>query len=163
MVSQEEYEYSAFKCAFCKALNPAKKLRPIAPRLPLPSKAPEEAISNKPIESQIQSATTNVSDKDSGNVRTITRQRTIIVIFYWIFILGSETEPISNVIESKNSNETKPSIESDDTEIEQSTVQDQQSVEPSSHPTPHPPPQSTVDSEAIVKPVEKSDSDKKNE
>lgn len=67
MVSQEEYEYSAFKCAFCKALNPAKKLRPIAPRLPLQSKASEEAISSKSIQSQIQSATTNVSEKDSGN------------------------------------------------------------------------------------------------
>lgn len=42
MVSQEEYEYSVFKCAFCKALNPARKLRPIAPRLPLPSKVHEE-------------------------------------------------------------------------------------------------------------------------
>lgn len=69
MVSQEEYEYSAFKCAFCKALNPAKKLRPIAPRLPLPSKAPEEAISSKSIQSQIQSTTTNISDRDSGNLK----------------------------------------------------------------------------------------------
>lgn len=33
MVSQEEYDYAAFKCAFCKILNPAKKLRPIAPRI----------------------------------------------------------------------------------------------------------------------------------
>lgn len=33
MVSEEEYEYAVFKCAFCKTLNPAKKLRPIAPRI----------------------------------------------------------------------------------------------------------------------------------
>uniref|UniRef100_A0A182W7F9 Endoplasmic reticulum junction formation protein lunapark n=1 Tax=Anopheles minimus TaxID=112268 RepID=A0A182W7F9_9DIPT len=34
MVLMEEYEYTAFRCAFCNALNPAKKQRPIAPRLP---------------------------------------------------------------------------------------------------------------------------------
>lgn len=33
MVSQEEYEYASFKCAFCKTMNPARKLRPIAPRI----------------------------------------------------------------------------------------------------------------------------------
>lgn len=33
MVSEEEYEYAAFKCAFCKTLNSAKKLRPVAPRI----------------------------------------------------------------------------------------------------------------------------------
>lgn len=33
MALQEEYEYAAFRCAFCNFFNPAKKLRPIAPRL----------------------------------------------------------------------------------------------------------------------------------
>lgn len=67
MVSQEEYEYSAFKCAFCKALNPAKKIRPIAPRLVLPEKMTSEA-SNKPQPSQSQepSSSAAVTDKDSG-------------------------------------------------------------------------------------------------
>lgn len=34
MALQEEYEYAAFRCAFCNFFNPAKKLRPLAPRLP---------------------------------------------------------------------------------------------------------------------------------
>ncbi|XP_058815385.1 endoplasmic reticulum junction formation protein lunapark-B isoform X2 [Topomyia yanbarensis] len=34
MALQEEYEYTAFRCAFCGAINPAKKQRPVAPRLP---------------------------------------------------------------------------------------------------------------------------------
>lgn len=34
MALQEEYEYAAFRCAFCGAFNPAKKQRPLAPRLP---------------------------------------------------------------------------------------------------------------------------------
>lgn len=70
MVSQEEYEYSAFKCAFCKALNPAKKIRPIAPRLVLPEKPTTGETSNKPQPSQSQqpSSSAPVTDKDSGNL-----------------------------------------------------------------------------------------------
>ncbi|XP_055641337.1 endoplasmic reticulum junction formation protein lunapark-B [Toxorhynchites rutilus septentrionalis] len=34
MALQEEYEFAAFRCAFCGAFNPAKKLRPMAPKLP---------------------------------------------------------------------------------------------------------------------------------
>lgn len=34
MALQEEYEYAAFRCAFCAAYNPAKKQRPQAPKLP---------------------------------------------------------------------------------------------------------------------------------
>lgn len=34
MALQEEYEYAAFRCAFCGAFNPSKKQRPQAPRLP---------------------------------------------------------------------------------------------------------------------------------
>lgn len=33
MATLEDYEYSAFRCAFCKVLNPAKKIRPKAPAI----------------------------------------------------------------------------------------------------------------------------------
>lgn len=35
MALQEEYEFAAFRCAFCNFFNPAKKCRPSAPRLPI--------------------------------------------------------------------------------------------------------------------------------
>ncbi|XP_058058573.1 endoplasmic reticulum junction formation protein lunapark-B [Anopheles bellator] len=35
MALKEEYEYTAFRCAFCGTFNPAKKQRPMAPRLSL--------------------------------------------------------------------------------------------------------------------------------
>lgn len=35
MALQEEYEFAAFRCAFCNFFNPAKKCRPTAPRLPI--------------------------------------------------------------------------------------------------------------------------------
>lgn len=69
MVSQEEYEYSAFKCAFCQALNKAKKIRPIAPRLALPEKNSTSETVNKPQPSRLQLpnvASVPVTDKDSG-------------------------------------------------------------------------------------------------
>lgn len=57
MVSLEDYEYSAFRCAFCKVLNPAKKIRPKAP-----------ALSIENIGSTIRSSSsTSSSDKDSGS------------------------------------------------------------------------------------------------
>ncbi|XP_011660728.1 endoplasmic reticulum junction formation protein lunapark-B-like isoform X2 [Strongylocentrotus purpuratus] len=34
MALQEEYEYLAFRCAYCKTFNPSKKVRPNAPKLP---------------------------------------------------------------------------------------------------------------------------------
>ncbi|XP_051786646.1 endoplasmic reticulum junction formation protein lunapark-A isoform X2 [Erpetoichthys calabaricus] len=34
MALKEEYEYIAFRCAYCFFLNPARKMRPQAPRLP---------------------------------------------------------------------------------------------------------------------------------
>ncbi|XP_017867219.1 PREDICTED: protein lunapark-A isoform X1 [Drosophila arizonae] len=35
MLPMEEYEYTTFHCAFCGVLNPARKERPVAPRLSL--------------------------------------------------------------------------------------------------------------------------------
>lgn len=58
MVSQEQYEYTSFRCAFCQTLNPAKKLRPLAPKLP-----------NEKINSniQLQKLSSSSSSSDEGN------------------------------------------------------------------------------------------------
>lgn len=76
MVSQEEYEYSAFKCAFCKALNPAKKIRPIAPRLAIPEKSatePSKSSNQQPQQPQPNQSpkprtAAPAADKDSSNL-----------------------------------------------------------------------------------------------
>ncbi|EDW02726.1 endoplasmic reticulum junction formation protein lunapark-A [Drosophila grimshawi] len=41
MLPVEEYEYTTFVCAFCGVLNPARKERPVAPRLSLEAAQPE--------------------------------------------------------------------------------------------------------------------------
>jgi len=40
MALKEEFEYIQFHCAYCQFLNPAKRRRPIAPRLPIDSSNP---------------------------------------------------------------------------------------------------------------------------
>lgn len=56
MVVKEEYEYAAFKCAYCNAFNPSKKVRPTAPRL-------TSQIETAAIKSD---SSTSSSEKDSG-------------------------------------------------------------------------------------------------
>lgn len=72
MVSEEEYEYSAFICAFCRKLNPAKKIRPKAPQLALPEKSSTGETGNKPQPSRLQlpSSSVPVTEKDSGKVKS---------------------------------------------------------------------------------------------
>lgn len=58
MAPQEDYEYAAFRCAFCGAFNAAKKQRPAAPRLPF-----EQAQLDKLAEQQRRSSE-SVSDSE---------------------------------------------------------------------------------------------------
>ncbi|XP_070143485.1 endoplasmic reticulum junction formation protein lunapark-A-like isoform X2 [Drosophila kikkawai] len=57
MLPKEEYEYASFRCAFCSALNQARKERPVAPRLSL--EAPTPTKRNESSESES-------SDDESG-------------------------------------------------------------------------------------------------
>lgn len=59
MALQEEYEYAAFKCAFCNALNPSRKQRPVAPRL---EGTPERRITERRL-----SSSTSEEEKISGS------------------------------------------------------------------------------------------------
>lgn len=69
MALQEEYEYAAFRCAFCNFLNPAKKLRPVAPRI-------QSNSSGSPIPIKIQRPSASSSDSsDSGKNVLITYQQ----------------------------------------------------------------------------------------
>ena len=58
MALQEEYEYSAFRCAFCNFFNPAKKLRPLPPKL-------QAELASK-ISFTLQNPSSSSSDSDLG-------------------------------------------------------------------------------------------------
>lgn len=59
MALKDDFDYTTFRCAFCNALNPARKARPIAPRLP------EQHFSSLKRDSTSSSSTP--SDVDSEN------------------------------------------------------------------------------------------------
>ncbi|XP_030387051.1 endoplasmic reticulum junction formation protein lunapark-A [Scaptodrosophila lebanonensis] len=63
MLPKEEYEYTTFRCAFCEELNPARKERPVAPRLAL-QQLPETP--NTPLSARNESSDSGSSaDEDS--------------------------------------------------------------------------------------------------
>ncbi|XP_034478834.1 endoplasmic reticulum junction formation protein lunapark-B [Drosophila innubila] len=59
MLPMEDYEYTTFHCAFCGTLNPARKERPVAPRLSLEARNTET-----PQSSQLRN---DSSDSDSSD------------------------------------------------------------------------------------------------
>lgn len=65
MALQEEYEYAAFRCAFCGAFNAAKKQRPLAPKLPF-----EQAQLDKLKEQHASSSSLAESERSSSEETT---------------------------------------------------------------------------------------------
>ncbi|XP_037542899.1 endoplasmic reticulum junction formation protein lunapark-A [Nematolebias whitei] len=71
MALKEEFEYIAFRCAYCYCLNPARKTRPQAPRLPeanemkMPSEVPLPSSPNVG-EDQCVSGKTKLADVPLG-------------------------------------------------------------------------------------------------
>ena len=71
MALQEEYEYATFRCAFCGALNPAKKQRPAGPKLPfeqVPIKQVEKKVSSSSESQSSSSSSPQESDKENGEL-----------------------------------------------------------------------------------------------
>ncbi|XP_067116166.1 endoplasmic reticulum junction formation protein lunapark-A isoform X1 [Osmerus mordax] len=59
MALKEEFEYVAFRCAYCYFLNPARKIRPQAPRLP-------EISAERKLSSEAPASTPPATDADDG-------------------------------------------------------------------------------------------------
>ncbi|NXN05779.1 LNP protein, partial [Sylvia borin] len=71
MALKEEFEYIAFRCAYCFFLNPARKTRPQAPRLPDFSfekkQATELPSESEPLEPRERKAQETEETKESGD------------------------------------------------------------------------------------------------
>uniref|UniRef100_A0A672NSW4 Endoplasmic reticulum junction formation protein lunapark n=1 Tax=Sinocyclocheilus grahami TaxID=75366 RepID=A0A672NSW4_SINGR len=63
MALKEEFEYAAFRCAYCYFMNPARKTRPQAPRLPEFSF--EHRLCSESPETQSSAATETPEDSDA--------------------------------------------------------------------------------------------------
>ncbi|KAH8321304.1 hypothetical protein KR074_001103, partial [Drosophila pseudoananassae] len=68
MLHKEEYEYTTFRCAFCNVLNPARKKRPVAPRLSLEAPTPASTKRNDSSESE---SSDDDSDKEPSARRAL--------------------------------------------------------------------------------------------
>lgn len=69
MALKEEFEYVAFRCAYCYFMNPARKTRPQAPRLPEFSF--ERRLRSESPETQSSAATETPEDSDAPEDRIV--------------------------------------------------------------------------------------------
>jgi len=70
MALKEEFEYLAFHCAYCQFLNPAKRKRPCAPRLP-ESSPPSGRDSDAGSESDFGASSSNVKLTSSPSAASV--------------------------------------------------------------------------------------------
>ena len=97
MALQEEYEYAAFRCAFCNFFNPARKCRPIAPRLPI------EMTPAVTIQRPSSSESSNSSNKSINYINSSLKYS----FFSWLWLGNFRPETVNqshwrNWIERKN-------------------------------------------------------------
>ncbi|XP_016364379.1 protein lunapark-B-like isoform X1 [Sinocyclocheilus rhinocerous] len=74
MALKEEFEYAAFRCAYCYFMNPARKTRPQAPRLPEFSF--ERRLCSESPETQSSAATETPEDSDAPEDRIVSTPAT---------------------------------------------------------------------------------------
>lgn len=68
MALKEEFDYVAYRCAFCNAMNPARKTRPVAPRLSLPAPVNDSSprLRSRGSDSSISTPSSDASDGESS-------------------------------------------------------------------------------------------------
>ncbi|XP_078334560.1 endoplasmic reticulum junction formation protein lunapark-B-like isoform X2 [Crassostrea virginica] len=80
MALKEEFEYIAYRCAYCGFLNPARKERPTAPKLEIDSPGPSRKLpSNTGIEEEgetEESSSESLEEEDSTNSTSSTKEST---------------------------------------------------------------------------------------
>jgi len=114
MALKEEYEYVAFRCAYCGLANPAKKGRPVAPRIPVPMPPTPANLPQKPNQSSMNPLSTSSALSSEADSKSS---------------LVAKTEPIDSVKEevaanTKSSDSLKSPQEGETGESERSRSDD---------------------------------------
>lgn len=81
MALQEEYEYAAFRCVYCNAMNPSRKSRPIAPKLPMATATHTTLLPIEIIRKNSDSSTSTsekYSGSDSDDSENLQNKKTLI-------------------------------------------------------------------------------------
>uniref|UniRef100_K9IJT6 Endoplasmic reticulum junction formation protein lunapark n=1 Tax=Desmodus rotundus TaxID=9430 RepID=K9IJT6_DESRO len=136
MALKEEFEYIAFRCAYCFFLNPARKTRPQAPRLPEFSFEKRQAVevsssvgplpSGSVISSENQSSEESVEEQDvSDNTAEQTEDKV------------TDTEQTDEGIEKAPGTE-EPEQNQEETENEETLMNEAKSTVPGADSIPNP-------------------------
>ncbi|XP_024417303.2 endoplasmic reticulum junction formation protein lunapark isoform X5 [Desmodus rotundus] len=136
MALKEEFEYIAFRCAYCFFLNPARKTRPQAPRLPEFSFEKRQAVevsssvgplpSGSVISSENQSSEESVEEQDvSDNTAEQTEDKV------------TDTEQTDEGIEKAPGTE-EPEQNQEETENEETLMNEAKSTVPRADSIPNP-------------------------
>ncbi|KAM8739176.1 endoplasmic reticulum junction formation protein lunapark-B isoform 3-T4 [Acanthopagrus schlegelii] len=124
MALKEEFEYLAFRCAYCYFLNPARKTRPQAPRLPefsyerrlraesrSPGPTPRSGTETE------ESAPPSGDEKEMGDDEGITRE------------VESETQSEEQPLQQQQQQEEEEEEEDEGVEEEEEVVQEEEEEE----------------------------------
>ncbi|KAK2503362.1 hypothetical protein MC885_005483 [Smutsia gigantea] len=133
MALKEEFEYIAFRCAYCFFLNPARKTRPQAPRLP------EFSFEKR----QVVEDSSSVGCLPPGNV--ISSENSEESLEQEVLDNNTEqvddkitdTEQTSQVVEKASGTE-EPEEKQEETENEETPMTEAESAVPKDDSTPHP-------------------------
>ncbi|XP_035879157.1 endoplasmic reticulum junction formation protein lunapark isoform X4 [Phyllostomus discolor] len=136
MALKEEFEYIAFRCAYCFFLNPARKTRPQAPRLPEFSFEKRQAVevsssvgplpSGSVISSENQISEESVEEQDVSDSTTEQTEDAV-----------TDTEQTSEGIEKAPGTE-EPEEKQEDTDNEETAMNEAKSTVPRADSVPNP-------------------------
>lgn len=87
MALKEEFDFATFRCAFCNALNPSRKARPVAPPLPLQ----QGGTPNRITSASDSSDSSSTSDYDEHGTVCITKFILCHFFFNFLFLFLLET------------------------------------------------------------------------
>ncbi|XP_050969390.1 endoplasmic reticulum junction formation protein lunapark-B isoform X1 [Labeo rohita] len=133
MALKEEFEYVAFRCAYCYFMNPARKTRPQAPRLPEFSF--ERRLRSESPETQSSAATETPEDSDAPEDRIVSARSTCVSNSGtpWSKVHSFKKFPSDDIERTTTAEPQDPTAEDPPAahESEQEEAQSQQSPPPS--------------------------------
>ncbi|KAI5187617.1 endoplasmic reticulum junction formation protein lunapark [Manis pentadactyla] len=133
MALKEEFEYIAFRCAYCFFLNPARKTRPQAPRLPEFSFEKRQVVEDSSSAGSLPSGNVISSENSEESLEQDVLDNNTEQIDDKI----ADTEQTNQVIE-KASGPKEPEEKQEETEREETPVTEAKSAVPKGDSAPHP-------------------------
>ncbi|XP_023398591.1 endoplasmic reticulum junction formation protein lunapark isoform X3 [Loxodonta africana] len=139
MALKEEFEYIAFRCAYCFFLNPARKTRPQAPRLPEFSFEKRQAVEGSSSVGPLPSEGVLPPSENQLSEESLEEQDVLDNSTEQIDDKMSATEQTNQVIEEAPGTE-EPEEKPEETENEETSVNEAKSAIPSVDSLPNPEP-----------------------